>query len=85
MALEDEIYKAGNLLEGAAQVVDKGLSIFDNIAKTFYPNPVPIVSSDPAGELGGQAEIAGAKPASPTQPNVGLLIVIGVIAYIVLS
>jgi hypothetical protein len=83
MAVEDSILQAGNFLEGAAGVVNKGLSIFDNVASRFNFNPVGIIpSSDPAGETGGQV-ISQPKVTLPkSNVNAGLLIVGAVAVYL---
>jgi len=81
MGLEETILQAKSFLEGAADVVDTGLGIFDRVQKTFNPNPVNTYeANDPGGELGGQEEIAGTKPPAPApalSPNA--IIVVGVL------
>jgi len=85
MGLEESILQAKSFLEGAAGVVDTGLGIFDNVAKTFYPNPVPYIpSSDPAGETGGIEKVTQPAPSILGNGNAGILIVAGIAAYLLL-
>lgn len=84
MGLEESILQAGNILEGASGAVNKGLSIFDNVAKTFGFSSTPIVGSDPAGEMGGQEEISSPKTPAQKSSSVGLLIVGGIALYLFL-
>lgn len=84
MALEDEIMKAGNFLTNALDVVKTGSSIFDEVKQQLgILSPVPYVAVPPATQPVVQTASTPAPEAAG--PNVGLLLVIGVIAYIVLN
>lgn len=82
MALEDEILKAGHILDDAFEVVKKGTSIFDEVKQTLsIITPVPTTPTTPPIS----STLQTASEPLPGTSNIGLLIVIGVIAYIVLS
>ena len=90
MGLEESILQAKSFLEGAANIVDTGLGIFDRVQQTI--NPVPIANTydanDPGGELGGQEEIAGTKPPAPASalsPNVMILVGVLVVGLLLVG
>jgi hypothetical protein len=83
MAVQDEILRAGSILDDAAKVVDKGLSIFERIGETFKPIPTTPDSALQSTPTAAPVPTAGASIVSDNKALIVIAVLVA--AYIILG